>query len=170
MTASSSNQHQDAVKKLADMVSGIRIAMLTTLDEQGILHSRPMATQQVDFDGDFWFFTDDTAPKSIQIQKESHVNLAYSRPDEHRFVSVAGRAQLVHDKQKMNELWSPLYKTWFPQGLDTPHICLIKVSVDHAEYWDTKSSAMVHLIGFAKSLTTGQRYQPGTNKKLDLTG
>jgi general stress protein 26 len=166
----SSSQHQDAIKKLGEMVHGIRIAMLTTVDDEGNLHSRPMATQQMDFDGDFWFFTDDTAPKSLQIQKANHVNLAYSRPDEHRFVSVAGHAQIVHDKEKMQELWNPLYKTWFPQGLDTPHICLIRVSVDHAEYWDTHSSAMVHLVGFAKALATGQRFHPGTNEKLDLTG
>jgi general stress protein 26 len=165
-----SSQHQDAVKKLGERVKGIRIAMLTTLDEQGNLHSRPMATQQMDFEGEFWFFTDDTAPKSLQIQRESHVNLAYSSPDDHRFISVAGRAQLIHDKQKMQELWSPMYRAWFPQGLDTPHICLIKVSVDHAEYWDTHSSAMVHLIGFAKAMATGERYQPGKNEKLDLTG
>ncbi len=165
-----SSSHLDAVKKLGEMVAGIRYAMLTTVDEQDNLHSRPMATQEVDFDGSFWFFTDDTAPKSIQIQKESHVNLAFSRPDEHRFISVAGRAQLVHDQKKMKELWKPMYKAWFPQGLNTPHICLIRVSVDYAEFWDTRSSAMVHLIGFAKSLTTGQRYHPGTHEKLDLTG
>jgi general stress protein 26 len=169
-----SNQQQDAIQKLSELVKGIRFAMLTTVDEQSRLHSRPMATQQVDFDGSFWFFTDDTAPKSFQIQKEQQVNLAYSSPDEHRFVSVAGKAQIVHDKQKMQELWNPMYRTWFPQGLDTPHICLIRVNVEHAEYWDTQSSAMVHLIGFAKSLATGQRYhpesKPGTNEKFDLTG
>jgi general stress protein 26 len=70
----------------------------------------------------------------------------------------------------MKELWTPAYKAWFPQGLDTPHICLIRVQVDHAEYWDTQSSTMVHLIGFAKALATGQRYHPGVNEKLDLTG
>ncbi|RYD97139.1 MAG: pyridoxamine 5'-phosphate oxidase, partial [Sphingobacteriales bacterium] len=32
-------------------------SMLTTLDESGALHSRPMAMMDIEFDGDLWFFT-----------------------------------------------------------------------------------------------------------------
>ena len=148
------------------MIRGIRIAMLTTSDDQGNLHSRPMATQYTDFDGELWFFTDDTAPKSQEIQKSDRVNLAYIKPDEHRFVSIAGRAELVHDKAKMKELWSPLYKTWFPKGMDTPHISLMLVKVEHTAILGyRKLQQMVYLMGFAKAFTTGA--QPERKAGLD---
>jgi len=36
--------------------------MLTSLDG-GIIRSRPMSTQQAEFDGDIWFFTSDNTHK-----------------------------------------------------------------------------------------------------------
>ncbi|MES3037662.1 MAG: hypothetical protein V4736_07115 [Bdellovibrionota bacterium] len=44
----------------------------------------------------------------------------------------------------------------------------MKVTVDRAEYWDSPSSTMVKLMGVTKALLTGQRYEGGENKKIDL--
>ena len=33
------------IEQVADLIRGIRVAMLTTVDGDGELHSRPMATQ-----------------------------------------------------------------------------------------------------------------------------
>jgi len=59
----------------------------------------------------------------------------------------------------MEELWNPVYKAWFPKGLEDPNIGLMKVNVTDAEYWDTPSGKMVQLIGFVKALATGKRYE-----------
>ena len=37
------------IEQVADLIRGIRVAMLTTVDGDGELHGRPMATQDVDF-------------------------------------------------------------------------------------------------------------------------
>jgi len=42
----------DNVKKLRELIKDMRFAMLTTAEEDGTLRSRPMATQEFDFDGD----------------------------------------------------------------------------------------------------------------------
>src|SRR3954462_15211660 len=79
-------------------------------------------------------------------------------PDDQQFVSVNGRAQLIRDRAKIEQLWNPIYKAWFPNGLDDPELALIKVNVEGAEYWDTPNGKMVQLIGFVKSIATGKPY------------
>lgn len=166
------NEHTDNnenIKKLRELIKDIRFAMLTTVEEDGTLRSRPMATQQTEFDGDLWFFTNANAPKVDEVQQEQHVNVSYANPEKQKYVSVSGKAQLVRDRQKIEELWNPLYKAWFPNGLDDPNLALLKVNVDRAEYWDSPSSAVVRLVGFVKALTTGKPYSGGENEKIDLS-
>lgn len=163
----------DNNKKLRELIKDIRFAMLTTLEEDGTLKSRPMATQEVEFDGDIWFFTYGGASKVDEIDHNQHVNVSYSEPKDQKYVSVSGTAQLVRDRQKIEELWNPLFKAWFPKGLDEPDLALLKVSVDKAEYWDSPSSKVVRLVGFAKALITGEQIgNPGDNQKIEgpLTG
>lgn len=159
---------EDAHAKLNELIKDISIAQFTTCEDDGSLRSRPMATQDTDFVGDLWFFTRDDASKVRELRADEHVNVSYSDPDSNRFVSVSGRASLVRDPAKIKDLWRPVLKAWFPQGEDDPHIALIKVHVDHAEYWDAPSSTMVKVVGFAKAVLTGQTYEPGENKRIDM--
>jgi general stress protein 26 len=158
----------EAVEKLGQLIKDINVAMLTTAMPDGTLRSRPMMTQQTEFDGDLWFFTGASSPKVHEIEDDQHVNLSYAAPDDNRYVSVSGRATVVRDRQKTEELWKPMYKAWFPEGLDDPDLSLLKVDVEQAEYWDTSSNTFVHLVGFAKAVATGERYEPGDNEKINL--
>jgi general stress protein 26 len=145
--------------------------MLTTREPDGGLRSRPMMTQQVDFDGDLWFFTSASAPKAVELQNDDHVNLSYAEPGDQRYVSVSGTASLVRDTVQTRELWNPVFKAWFPDGPEDPDLALIKVKVEQAEYWDSPSGKMVQLAGFVKALATGERLEnAGDNEKLDLSG
>jgi general stress protein 26 len=117
-----------------------------------------MATQQTEFDGTLWFFTDANSVKVHELQRDRHVNVSYANPEDQRYVSVSGMASTMTDRGKMEELWSPLHKAWFPKGLDDPNIALLRIDVDRAEYWDAPSSAVVQLFGFAKAMLTGKRY------------
>src|SRR5450631_3516090 len=123
-------------KRLAEKIKGVRIAMLTTEEEDGTLRSRPMATQEMEFNGDLWFFTYADSAKVDDVQQHRQVNLSYVKPDDNLFVSVVGTGQLVRDRQKIKELWNPFVKAWFPNGQDDPNVALLKVTVTSAEYWD----------------------------------
>lgn len=158
---------QESVEKLRELIDGIDFCMLTTIDE-GHLRSRPMSTQEFEFDGDLWFFTSDNTHKLSEIAKDPRVNVAYSQPSKDQYVSVSGRAEMVKDRAKIEELWSPILKAWFPEGLDDPHLCLMKVSVEQAESWDTPSGKIVQLIGFVKALATGQEAGYGDNEKISF--
>lgn len=160
------NRHE-AIKKLKDLVEGIDFCMLTTLDG-GVLRSRPMSTQQFEFEGTLWFFTSDSTHKVEDIEADNRVNVAYSDAGSDRYVSVSGRAEINRDRAKIEELWSPVLKAWFPEGIDDPHLCLLKIDVEQAEYWDTPSGKIVQLYGFVKALITGQEMNSGENEKISL--
>jgi general stress protein 26 len=162
--------HQENVAKLAKLIRGIRVAMLTTVEADGSLRSRPMQTQEAEFDGTLWFFTWVDTAKVHEIQRERHVNLAYANASDDVYVSVSGVARLVRDEAKARELWSPVHKAWFPKGLDDPNLGLVRVDVSKAEYWDTPSGKLVQLIGFAKALATGKPYggEGAENEKVNL--
>jgi len=163
----SQTEHIENSKKLKELIQGIKFAMLTTAEADCTLRSRPMATQEVEFDGALWFFTYADAPKVEEVQHNQHVNVSYAAPDRNCYVSVSGTAQLVRDRSKIAELWQPKYKAWFPQGLENPQLALLKVSVDKAEYWDSPSGPVVHLVGFLKAVTTGKPYEGVENAKID---
>lgn len=156
--------------RFKELIDDITFAMLTTAASDGSLRSRPMATLKTDFDGDLWFFTDDDSPKVDEITREHHVCVSYASPAKNKYVSVSGLASLVQDKQRMRELWTPAAKAWFPRGVDDPHLGLLRVRVQSIEYWDSPSSKVVQLFGFAKAVITGKRLEnAGEHKKVDVT-
>lgn len=159
------------IEKIRDLIKGIRIAMLTTIDTDGSLRSRPMGTQEAEFDGDLWFFTTASSAKVHEVERDGRVNASYAAPDDNRYVSLSGTAQLVRDRAKAKELWNPILKAWFPDGLEDPDLALLRVRVEKAEYWDAPSSKMVQLAGFVKAIVTGQRADGlGENEKINLKG
>lgn len=162
------NDRGEEIQKLGELIKDIRIAMLTTALPDGSLRSRPMATQHQEFDGTLWFFTHAESGKVHEIEDDQHVNLSYSEPSEQKYVSVSGKARLNRDRARIEELWITPLKAWFPKGMDDPDIALLQIEVENAEYWDTPSSKMVHLIGMTKATLTGQSYQPGENEKIAL--
>ncbi|MFN8530076.1 MAG: pyridoxamine 5'-phosphate oxidase family protein [Anaerolineae bacterium] len=163
-------QRAQAIEKLRDLIKGINIAMLTTVDPaDGTLHSRPMGTQQVEFDGQLWFFTDDHSQKMHEIFQQQQVNVSYAHPGKMIYVSVSGTARQVDDRAKMEELWNPLLKAWFTEEIDTPGITLLCVDVQKAEYWESDGK-LATVLQFAKALISGERRddEMGDNQKLQL--
>ena len=161
-----STYRQQQLSKLGELINDIRIAMFTTVDEDGSLRSRPMAAPQEVFEGELWFFTGEDAPEAEEAQQHRQVNVSFADPGHQNYVSVSGMARLVRDRQKMEELWSSWLRTWFPRGLDGPNLALLKVEVEKAEYWDAAASTMVQFYGLVKATLTGKAPQAGEHAKL----
>jgi general stress protein 26 len=161
-------EQQDVTTHLGELIAGIQVAMMTTVEADGSLRSRPMWTHQRDFDGELWFFTREHSAKVGEVERDHHVNLAYSEPSKNRFVSVSGRGRLVLDKQKAAQLWNPTLRAWFPDGLEDPELALLCVKVEKAEYWDMPNSRMVQLLGFVKAVLTGEPFKPGEHAQVQV--
>lgn len=159
----------DQLKDLREKVKDVRFGMFTTLDPDGKLSSRPMTSQQLDEQGNFWFFTSDVTGFVRHLTDHPNVNVSFSDLEDSLFVSIAGRAELTRDQAKIDELWSPLVSAWFDGGKEDPHLSLIKVHIDTAEYWDIHSSKMTQLYALAKSALTGKPPRDlGEHKKITL--
>lgn len=155
-------------EKLKELIEGIDFTMLTTFTK-GRLHSRPMSTQELDENGDLWFFSADNTRKVTEIEADNRVNAAYADPSGNRYVSVYGTADIVKDKAKIEEMWSPILKAWFPEGLDDPTLCLLRIKIEEAEYWDAPSSKVVQIAGFLKALATGTEASYGDHATIKLS-
>lgn len=168
MVTNAAHATPNDIHKLATLIKDIQFAMLTTVEPDGSLRSRPMATQKTPFDGTLWFFTEINSGKVGEIEGERHVNLSYADTDNQKYVSITGVATIVQDRAKAEQLWHPLLKAWFPKGVEDPSLALLKVVVHEAEYWDSPHGAVVRLVGFVKALTTGEKFRPGENRRLDV--
>lgn len=155
-------------EKMVSLIKDIRVAMLTTMDENGELRSRPMATNSISEEGIVYFFTEANAPKIEELDTNNKVNISYIDRDEQVYVSISGYASQMKDKNKIAELWTPYMKAWFPKGKEDPNLCLLKVKISKAEYWDVPSNQMVQLSEMAKAVVEGKQYKAGENKKINL--
>ncbi|MEV4214318.1 pyridoxamine 5'-phosphate oxidase family protein [Micromonospora sp. NPDC049662] len=156
----------DARARVTELIRAARICMLTTIALDGRQVSRPMGLQEAEFDGDLWFFAYTDSAKLRQIRVNPEVNVAFSDQRHNSWVSVSGTASESSDTERAKRLWNPLLKTWFPDGLDTPGLTLIKVHASSAEYWDSPSSTVVNLLGFAKAAVTGRPPSPSENREV----
>lgn len=155
-----------SLKKIQEIIHKIKIGMLVTTAPDHSLKSRPMGTREVDDQGYLWFFTSDESGKLADIIEHPKVNIAYSSVDSNTYLSISGVATPVLDKQKMKELFSPMVKAWYPEGLDDPTLMLIRVKIQEAEYWDGTSSKLVQVFKMGKAIISGERYSSGEHEKL----
>lgn len=153
-----STHNPEAVYRLLEIIGDIKTAMLTTIDVDGTLRSRPMLTQDYQQDGTLWFFSSDHYGKADELAADPRVNVTYSTPEKHRFISISGLAEIIHDEAKKRELWKPTFKEWFPEGSNDTHLALLKVYIQKAEYWDVPSNRLIEILSFTKAVLTGGIY------------
>lgn len=161
--------NEDAQRKLIGLLQDARIAMFTTMDESGQCISRPMTMQEVEFDGNLWFFASKDSRKVQHIQDEPQVGVTIDT-GKSTWISMTGTAYIVEDMNKIQELWNPLLKAWFPDGPESPELVLIQFAADGAEYWDAPDSKVATLISLVKGAVTGKPADPGENETVDLEG
>jgi len=156
----------DQTRTVAELIKGQRFAFLTTTAPDGTLTSRPMALQEVEFDGDLWFFAERSSRTMSHLVAHPRVNVAAGSGGS--WVSLTGQARVVDDVTKKRELWNSAVAAWFPQGPDDGSVVLLKVEGESAEYWDSPGGRLATLISFAKAKVTGERIDAGENETVEL--
>lgn len=156
---------RDGMEIIRRILREVRVAMLTTEGLNGEMHSRPMITQNADFDGSVWFFTQYDASKVNEIRNEPHVNVSYvSRSG---YASLAGTAHIIDDPAKKRELWHEPLRVWFQDGPESPDVVLICVEAESGQYWDGGLSGTLNeLISVAKMFVL--REEPGETGKIQM--
>lgn len=130
------------LKDLSDKMAKIDFAMLSTRTSGGAVASRPMSNNgDVEYDGDSYFFTDDSTRTVSDIEQDAQVGLSFAGAGgllggPPLFISVEGQGELIRDKAQFAEHWTKALDRWFEQGVDTPGVVLIKVHARHIHYWN----------------------------------
>ena len=91
--------------------------MMSTVNSKGDVHAWPMTTSEASIGGkEIWFIGDKTSDVVKDIQDNPKIGLSYATQDEKDYVSVSANAELPTDKDKLDELWSPVYNAFFEHG------------------------------------------------------
>ena len=101
------------VSKIAELIKDIRTAMLVTIDSDGRPHSRPMSTQDTEFDGAVWFLTDIESAMVREIAANPTVAVTYASPGKESYVSLSGQAEILNDRERIKRFWSAFMKAWW---------------------------------------------------------
>ncbi|MEP6662338.1 MAG: pyridoxamine 5'-phosphate oxidase family protein [Verrucomicrobiota bacterium] len=157
---------ENPTEKIRELLKKFDTAMLVT---QG--HGRPMGIAEVSENGDVWFFTARDTAKVHEIQQNEKV-LIICQNDHARYLSLAGHADLISDRNKAKELWKESYKTWFPGGAEDRDLLLIRVRPHEVEFWDNSGfKGAKYLFEAAKAYVTGTRpdvHDPNQHGKVNL--
>ena len=151
--------------KLWSLIKGIKVGMLVTQGDD-LLHARPMHLVQDSFEGTIWFYSSDQSGKIDEIHHGRDVCLTFEDHGNETYVSLTGTSEITRDRAIIDRYWNPFISAYFPGGKDDPALCLLKIDMNAAEYWDTTSSRMVQLFKFAKANITREPPHMGDHRKL----
>ena len=148
----------EAVERLKAVVKKTETCFFCTANGQGASEgTRPMNVRQVDDSGRFWFLSADDSHKNLEVAADPTVHLFFQGSEHADFLHLTGRARIVRDRAKLEELWEPILKTWFTGGKDDPRLTIIEVTPASGYYWDNKHGNMVAgakmLVGAATGKT-----------------
>ncbi len=157
-------QTSPQLTQLGNLIKPMRVAMMTVIDEESALISRPMAPLEMDSDGAIWFFTD---LHSAKVRQLNAVNLSFCNTDDASYISICGRGEVHRDREAIERLWTVAAKPWFPNGKDSANLALLKIVPGSAEYWDGPHSKMVRMFAMAASVIASKPIGTGEHDTLN---
>lgn len=166
--------HQDllgsaAVSKIQELVKKAQTCFFcTAVATGGSSGARPMNVRQVDDEGNLWFLSADDSHTNAELGMDPEVKLYFQGSPHSDFMQLHGTATVSRDRQKIEELWEPLIKTWFTEGVDDPRITGIRVAPYEGYYWDTKHGSAVAGIKMLLGAMIGRTLDDSVEGKLEV--
>jgi len=147
----------EAWQKVKELAEKADTCFMCTNIKTGLPFStRPMAILKADENGDLWFLSANDSTKNAEIKNDPLVQLLCQSSAHAGFLNIYGIAEITIDQTKIEELWTPLAKTWFTEGKDDPRITVIKVSPTQGHYWDNKHGRAIAFVKMVTGALTGQ--------------
>lgn len=159
------SQKTAELTKLGELIEDMSVAMLTTFnDAEGMLMSRPMSPIEMCEQGAIWFLTD---PNSNKVKHLQVMNLGFSNESDSVYVSMSGHGEIVENRARIESLWTPFARPWFPDGVESSNLALLKFVPRTAEYWDSTHSKMVRMLAMAASVIAAKPIGMGEHGNLN---
>lgn len=136
---------------VAEIMKETRIAVLTYVNDDGLLVSTPLGTQDFETPSTVWFITELDSDKVAAIRQRPQVNVSYA--SDAGWVSLAGTASVNEDRAKLEELWDPSASAFMEGDAQDPNSGLLQVDAETAEYWESPGKAAM-LVQMVKGVVT----------------
>ena len=160
-------QGREAIRKIKELTDKASTCFFCTNIRMGKpFATRPMSVQKFDEQGNFWFLSANDSHKNDEIAAEPTVQLLFQGSDYSDFLHIYGKATISENRQKIKELWQPILKVWFTEGVDDPRISVIKVEPLEGYYWDTKNNMVVGMIKRVAGAIAGKTTDDSIEGKL----
>jgi general stress protein 26 len=138
-----------------EVVDAFDTCMLLTFTARGTPHARPMALAGRDHSA-LWFVSDRDSAKVDEMTTDRTTVVTFQ--GSRRWAAATGRATVVDDRARIDELWSKPMQAWFPDGPDDSDLVALRVDLDDGEYWDISGGKLARFaVGLARSVATGDR-------------
>jgi general stress protein 26 len=145
----------DVKGKLIDALRKFDTVMVTTFAENGTIHARPMVVADIDDTGEVCFVTSEHADKLDEV--ESDHRAVVTAQDTGLYVSLSGKLDVLHDRERIRALYEPSWAPWFPGGNDDPSIVLLRLRPEIGEYWDQRAMKGIrHVFEAARAMLDGE--------------
>ena len=146
-----------ALEKLRELLANFPIATMVTAERNGAITARPIGVvgDHAAFDGHLWFITDRRSRKVRAIKDGATTFLIFEDHGKGAYLHLTGRAQVIEDRARLEQLYTPVQRTWFPDGLEDPNITLVRFDADQGEFWDQHNGMLRLLAAFTKAIVTG---------------
>lgn len=145
-----------ALRTIKRIVERAENCFFCTSCNDGSCVARPMNVRQMDDEGNLWFLSADDSHKNDELTRDKAVRLYFQGSKHSDFLLVDGTAIVSKDRKMIEELWEPILRTWFTEGIDDPRITVIKVSPTSGYYWETKHGNLVAGIKMLIGAAIGQ--------------
>ncbi len=160
---------EEAAHKIKELVDKAGSCLFCTDIRTGqAFATRPMSVQKLDDHGNLWFLSPDDSHKNDEVHADPYVQVLFQGSSYSDFLSLYGVATISKDKQKIKELWQPILKTWFTEGIDDPRITVIKVKPVDGYYWDTKHNMAVGMVKRVVGAIVGKTLDDSIEGKIKV--
>lgn len=160
-----SENHQDELATVVDIIKQHPVCMLTSHGQDGLL-SHPMTVLKVEDDGELWMFSSIGSTPAEDIAQNPAVNLSFTTKDQ--WLSVRGSGAVITSEPKARELWNTAAAAFFPEGPESQDLILIRIRPDAAQFWESPGGAISLVFNWAKARITGQTIDAGESHTVEL--
>lgn len=112
------NSDTDVQNAALEIIANAYYCSLITVDEHGVARSRIMEPFPPEENWEVWMATNPKSRKVEQIETNNQVTLHYFDKNNLGYVSLMGKAYLVHDNSKKEKYWKDEWKAFYANRTD----------------------------------------------------
>ena len=150
----------EAGKKIQEIAKDTGACMFQTGFGSFPGDTRPMAIQEVDENGTFWFISSTESEKNRDLASDPRVVLTCQNEGKTAYLAVTGQGRVHTDRALIEKYWTSFANAWF-ESKDDPRVSVIQVTPTEGHYWETNSGKIVAFAKMSFAAVTGAQVDDG---------